>query len=144
MKCICVNLQLQIIIVTHIKKNHCWEKKLCRLISILCYHEAWLFTHSHWFWWNFLRLFILTQKEIIDAWMVVFHHRCHGNGSHIFGPKIIKNVMKNHLILKDLKFQKNPPLKTKKKQCLRTMFFLQIFIIIRTEFYFLLPCSWSF
>ena len=29
--------------------------------------------------------------------MLVFHYRCHGNGSHIFGPKIIKNVMKNHL-----------------------------------------------
>ena len=29
--------------------------------------------------------------------MFVFHYRCHGNGSHIFGPKIIKNVMKNHL-----------------------------------------------
>ena len=60
------------------------------LISILCNHEAWLFTHSHRFWWNFLRLFILTQKEITDAWMLVFHYRFHG-------PKIIKNVMKDHL-----------------------------------------------
>ena len=29
--------------------------------------------------------------------MLVFHYRCHGNGSHIFEPKITKNVMKNQL-----------------------------------------------
>ena len=46
---------------------------------------------------TFLDYLFWRKKEIIDAWMLVYHYRCHGNGSHIFGPKIIKNVMKKHL-----------------------------------------------